>query len=1147
MHKYEDEEPLAFTFGIGHCRDIDRWHSRREFLKSYNLSSGRSSLKEKMKRSVRKIGLRVYRLTWTWPSVFVLRCYVPLPSIEVKVVRQDHMHGEHDVFLERLSHGYLHRRQNAAPRGERTGGRTGRGGGRTREPTGRVGGRTGDQNVQGVDRGNQASNIQGDVRSVNVNNGRNGYSYKKFMTCNPKDYDGKGGAIDYTRWIEKMESEDFKVWMRKELCPNNEMQKLKTEFWCHAMVGAVHVAYTDQFHELARLVPHLVTPENKMIERNGSLRKNIKKIGNDKELSRDGNVRDDNKRSRIGRMFATTTNPMRKEYIGTHPSVQTATFTITSRCLVVSVRTAREACFDCAGTDHYKAAYPRLNRAPRQRGNHQNQAMTIEGCQGHGKNDIEPSDLDFSYEIEIASGQLVEINKVIQDCKLEIEGYTFDIDLIPFGHKSFDVIVGMDWLSRHKAEIVCHEKVGVESFDFAILFVNLLSHICLRAIIRLIQHHSLSQITTQPQVVNQTLKVRSISSGGPWEKSIHVRIAEGYLFHKQEQRCHEHVERVLDIVSLFNIFGVSHDAVVLRVFPITLIGVAKRWVDRLPPGTVDSWDLFKKPLSIGHKNVSEPVKKALLKTWLLDRFREELVKDPQSRSFDDYKWMFDLEVDQLADEYELGIGKKGHMLDDIWENCRKVQGDNTYYWHDQKSKEEERRELIINLEEYDLPMVHVETLELKSYSFDSGENFICVTKELMDALPLGRKNGLRFRDMIRKEAPFEGVIEKLYAKFSKLDFRLQEVQFLRHVINGDIIHVDPSKIEAVKKPLELHPKFKNNTYDWGEKHEEAFQILKDKLCNAHVLALSDGSEDSVVYCDASGLGLGCVLMQRGKKELNMRQRRWIELFSEYDCEICYHPGKANVVADALSRKERIKPKGVRATNMTIQSSIKDRILAAQNKASEVVNAPVERLQGLDEQMKRRSDGAWYYQDQIWVSLTGDVRTLIMNEAHKSKYSVHPEADKMYWWLGMKKDIALYWWLGMKKDIALYINYKMDRLARLYLNEIVARPGVPISIVSDRDSRFTSRFWQSMHKALGTRLDMSTVYHVQTDGPSERTIQTLEDMLRACVMDFGGSWDVHLPLVEFSYNNSYHSSVRCAPFEALYGRKCRSPILWAEVG
>ncbi|GJX10493.1 putative reverse transcriptase domain-containing protein [Tanacetum coccineum] len=124
---------------------------------------------------------------------------------------------------------------------------------------------------------------------------------------------------------------------------------------------------------------------------------------------------------------------------------------------------------------------------------------------------------------------------------------------------------------------------------------------------------------------------------------------------------------------------------------------------------------------------------------------------------------------------------------------------------------------------------------------------------------------------------------------------------------------------------------------------------------------------------------------------------------------------------------------------------------------------------------------------------------------------------------------------------------MEKLARLYIDEIVARHGVPTLIISDRDGRFTSRFWQTMQKALGTRLDMSTAYYPQTDRQSERTIQTLEDMLRACVIDFGGSWNIHLPLAEFSYNNSYHSSIRCAPFEALYGRRCRSPVLWAEIG
>ncbi|GKF27188.1 putative reverse transcriptase domain-containing protein, partial [Tanacetum coccineum] len=167
--------------------------------------------------------------------------------------------------------------------------------------------------------------------------------------------------------------------------------------------------------------------------------------------------------------------------------------------------------------------------------------------------------------------------------------------------------------------------------------------------------------------------------------------------------------------------------------------------------------------------------------------------------------------------------------------------------------------------------------------------------------------------------------------------------------------------------------------------------------------------------------------------------------------------------------------------MILQSSIKDRILAAQKEAA----------------------------DEFAVLQKGEVRTLKMDEAHKSKYSVHPGADKMYYDLRDR-----YWWPGMKKDIAEY-DYKMERLARLYLNEIVARHGVPISIISDRDSRFTLRFWQSMQEALGTRLDMSTAYHPQTDGQSERTIQTLEDMLKACVLDFEGSWDVHLPLVEFS--------------------------------
>ncbi|GKB75265.1 reverse transcriptase domain-containing protein, partial [Tanacetum coccineum] len=121
-----------------------------------------------------------------------------------------------------------------------------------------------------------------------------------------------------------------------------------------------------------------------------------------------------------------------------------------------------------------------------------------------------------------------------------------------------------------------------------------------------------------------------------------------------------------------------------------------------------------------------------------------------------------------------------------------------------------------------------------------------------------------------------------------------------------------------------------------------------------------------------------------------------------------------------------------------------------------------------------------------------------------------------------------------------------KLARMYLKEVVMRHGIPVSIICDHGPRFASHFWRSLQKALGTNLDMSTAYHPQTDRQNKRTIQTLEGMLRACAIYFGKGWVNHLPLVEFSYNNSYYASIKAAPFEALYGRKCHSPVCWAEV-
>ncbi|GKB76362.1 putative reverse transcriptase domain-containing protein, partial [Tanacetum coccineum] len=192
---------------------------------------------------------------------------------------------------------------------------------------------------------------------------------------------------------------------------------------------------------------------------------------------------------------------------------------------------------------------------------------------------------------------------------------------------------------------------------------------------------------------------------------------------------------------------------------------------------------------------------------------------------------------------------------------------------------------------------------------------------------------------------------------------------------------------------------------------------------------------------------------------------------------------------------------------------------------QVENATAEMLRGLDQLMERKEGGGMYL---LWVPLIGDVRTLMMDEAHASRYMVHPGADKTYYDLRdmygghviVDRVTKSAYFLAIRED------YKMEKLARLYIDEIVAGHEVPMAIISNHDGRFTSR--------------------VLMDEQIERTIQTLEDMLRAYVIDFGGSWDVHLPLAEFSYNNSYHSSIRCAPFEALYGRKCRSPVLWAEI-
>jgi hypothetical protein len=483
-------------------------------------------------------------------------------------------------------------------------------------------------------------------------------------------------------------------------------------------------------------------------------------------------------------------------------------------------------------------------------------------------------------------------------------------------------------------------------------------------------------------------------------------------------------------------------------------------------------------------------------------------------------------------------------------------------------------------------------------------------------------------------------------------------------------------------------------YVWTDECEQSFQELKNRLTSAPVLVLPDDSGEYVIYSDASRQGLGCVLMQHGnviayasrqlkthelnypthdlelaavvfalkiwrhylygarcqiftdhkslkyvftQKELNLRQRRWMELIKDYDCTIEYHPGKANVVADALSRKPRVTLSHLRlvrvpllfelrATGANLQVDEYNGALVASFHVRPILVDRVREAQPMDSYLNKlreavqngtqpefsiRGDGTLVFGSRLCVPNDENLKQEILEEAHSSAYAMHPGGTKMYrtlkeyyWWPNMKREIAAYvsrclvcqqvkaerqkpsgllqplpipeWkWEHITMDFVFKLprtqgghdgiwvivdrltksahflpikeTYTLDKLAKLYVREIVKLHGVPESIISDRDSRFTSRFWGALQAALGTKLQFSTAFHPQTDGQSERTIQTLEDMLRSCVLQFRGNWDDHLALMEFAYNNSYHSSIGMAPYEALYGRQCRTPLCWDEVG
>nr|GEV57139.1 hypothetical protein [Tanacetum cinerariifolium] len=488
-----------------------------------------------------------------------------------------------------------------------------------------------------------------------------------------------------------------------------------------------------------------------------------------------------------------------------------------------------------------------------------------------------------------------------------------------------------------------------------------------------------------------------------------------------------------------------------------------------------------------------------------------------------------------------------------------------------------------------------------------------------------------------------------------------------HVIDSNGVHVDPVKVEAIRNwsaqttPTKVRQFLEKQEVrvEYGKKR--SISDFEAEIMFRTILAFPEGIENFIVYYDASLKSFGAVLMPERKKNSNMRQRRCIELLSDYDCENRYHPGKGNVVADILSQKDRESLR-VRSLVMTVHTNLPEKTLKPQTEA-----APFEALYG----RKCRSPVCWsevrdsqltgpelirettekIVQIKNWLLTARSCQKNYADVRHKpmefevgemvmlkvspwkgvicigkhAKLSpryivpfkiierIGPVAYKLelpeklhgihntFHVSHLKKcladenlvipleqiqldnklhfieepmkimdreeNVTIDFVTGLPRTPSGYdsIWVIMDRLTKsahfllkkktgsieklteLYLKEIVCRHGVPMSVISDRDNLCTSRFWVSLQKALRTQLDLSTTYHPGSNRQSERTIQTLEDMLRACVIDFGSSWDKHLSLVEFSYNNSYHASIKTALFEAVYGRKCRSPICWSKVG
>ncbi|GJT03070.1 retrotransposon protein, putative, ty3-gypsy subclass [Tanacetum coccineum] len=996
--------------------------------------------------------------------------------------------------------------------------------------------------------------------------------------------------------------------MTEVYCPRNEIQKMETKLWNLSVKNNDMATYTQRFQELAMMCTKMVPEEEDQVEKFiGGLPDNIQGNVITAEPTRlqDANTGGQN----VARAYMAGNNE-KNGYEGTLPFCNRCRLHHEGQCTikcnnckkvghmtrdcraVIAITTQGTpgpnqgviTCFECGAQEHYQKDYPKVKNQ-----NHGNKARVPDargkayvlggGDVNPGSNtvtgtfllndhhaymlfdsgadrsfvsntfsallDIVPSALDVSYAVELADGRTSETNTMFRCCTLGLLGHPFNINLMPIDLGSFNIIIGMDWLAKNHAVIVCDEKIVCIPYGNKILIV---------------------QGDKNDKEKKSTLSIISCVKAQKYmEKGCQLFLAQVTVKENKDESKEKRLEDV-PTVRDFPEF-----------FPEDLPGLPPiRQVELQIDLVLGAAPVARAPYRLAPSEMEE------LSTQLQELSDKGFIRPSSS------PWGAPV----------LFVKKK----DGSFRMC--------IDYHELNKLIVKNRYPLLRIDD----LVHDEDIPKTTFRTRYGHykfqvmpfrltNALAVFIDLMNRTKEEHDAHLRLiLELLKKE--------ELYAKFSKCDFWLSKVQFLRHVIDSEGIHVDPAKIELIK--------------DWESPKTptEIRQFL--------------GSENFVVYCDASHKGLGAVLMQKEKfityashklkiheknytthdlelgamvfalkiwshylygtkcvmftdhkslqhildqKELNMRQRRWLELLSDYDCELRYHPRKANVVADALSLKSRPEPLRVRALVMTISLNLPVQILNAQVEARKEENYGTEDLCGMIKNLEPCADRTLCLKNRSWIPYFGDLKALIMHESHKSNKcmayaKVKAEYQKPSGLLVQPK-IPVWKWENITMDFvtklpkttssqdtiwvivdrltksAHFLPMKetdiMEKLTRQYLKEVVSRHGVLVSIISNQDSKFTSHFWKSLNEALGTQLDMSTAYHPQTDGQSERTIQTLEYMLRACEMDFRKGWDRHLPLIEFYYNNNYYTSIKAAPFEALYGHKFRSPICWAEVG